>query len=75
MEMSTERTGGISIVDEGEDVTTGGDIDKGDRVGKEELLGSGVCSGIQSSTCLEGRGSVVHPVVATLEGRVLGDED
>ena len=30
MGMSTERTGGISIVDGGEDVAIGGEIDKGD---------------------------------------------
>ena len=55
MRMLTERTEGISIVDRGEEVTTG-DIDKGDRVGKEELLGGRVCSGIQSSACSVGRG-------------------
>ena len=49
MGMSTERTGGISIVGRGEAVTIGEEIDKGDRVGKEEPLGGGVCSGIQSS--------------------------
>ena len=34
------------MVDEGEEVTTGEEIDKGDGVEKEELLGGGVCSGI-----------------------------
>ena len=29
----------------GEDVTTGGEMDKGDGVGNEELLGSGVAQG------------------------------
>ena len=43
--MSTERTGGISIVDGGEDVTIGEEIDRGDGVGKAGPLGSGVCSG------------------------------
>ena len=51
MGTSTERMRGISTVDGGEEVTTGGEIDKRDRVGKEELLGGGVCSGIQSSAC------------------------
>ena len=47
--MLTERTGGISIVDGGEEVTTGGEIDNGDGVGKEEPLDSGVYSGYQGS--------------------------
>ena len=47
--MSTERMGGISIVGRDEDVTTGEDIDKEDRIGKEEPLGGGVCLGSQSS--------------------------
>ena len=66
--MLTERTGGISIV--------GGDeeISKGDRVGKVELLGDGVCLGNQGSTC-SGREQVVHPGVATLDRRVAGDEE
>ena len=34
--MSTERTGGISIIGGGEMVTTSEERDKGDRVGKEE---------------------------------------
>ena len=63
----TERMGGISIV--------GGDeeIAKGDGAGKEVLLGEGVCFGNQSSNCA-GRGQVVHPGVATFEGRVSGDK-
>ena len=40
-----ERTGEISIVGGGEEVTMGGEMDRGDRVGKEELLGGRVCSG------------------------------
>ena len=75
MGMSTERTGGISIVDGGEAVITGEEIDKGGGVGNEDPLGSGICLGDQSLTCSEGRGWVVHPEVATLEGRVLGDEE
>ena len=39
---------GISIVGGGEDVITRDEIDKGDRVGKAELLDSGVCSESQS---------------------------
>ena len=60
-------TGGISIV--------GGDeeIAKGDGAGNVELLGNGVCSGSQGLVCLEGRGQVVHPGVATLDGRVVED--
>ena len=46
--MSTERTGGISIVGGGEDVTTDEEKDKGNRVGKSGLVGDGVCSGSQS---------------------------
>ena len=65
--MSTERTGGISIV--------GGDeeIAKGDGVGNEELLGDRVCLGNQGSAC-SGRGRVVHPGVVTLDRRVSGEE-
>ena len=54
--MLTERTGGISIVLGGEAVTTRGEIDKGDGVGKSGLLGSGVCLESQSSACSERRG-------------------
>ena len=72
MGMSTERTGGISIVAGGEEVTTGGEIDRGDGVGKEELLGSGVCLGCQSSMRLEERERVAQPGVAMLDGRVSG---
>ena len=49
MRMLTERRGGISIVDRGEDVFTGEEMDKRDGVGKTELLGGEVCSGNQSS--------------------------
>ena len=49
MGMLTERTGRISIVDGGEVVTTGEKIDRGDGVGKEELLGGRVCSESHSS--------------------------
>ena len=44
-----ERTGGISIVGRGEDVTTGEERDKGGGVGKTELLGGRICSGSHSS--------------------------
>ena len=50
--MSMDRTRGISIVDGGEAVTMSEEIDKGDGVGKEELLGGGVYSGNQSLVCL-----------------------
>ena len=43
-----ERTGGISIVGGGEGITTGDKMDRGDGVGKAELLDSGVCLGSQS---------------------------
>ena len=46
----------------------------GDRVGKEELLGEGVCWGNQGSMFSEGMGRVAHLGVATLDGRVSGDE-
>ena len=46
--MSTERTGGISIVGGGEEVTTGEEIDRGDGVEKAKPLGSGVCLRNQS---------------------------
>ena len=72
--MLTERTGGISIVDGGEEVTTGGEIDNGDGVGKEEPLDSGVYSGYQGSVFSVGMERVAHPGVATLDGRVSGEE-
>ena len=72
--MLTERTGGISIVDRGEEVTTGGEIDRGDGVGKEEPLDSGICLGCQSSTHSEERECVAHPGVDTLDERVSGEE-
>ena len=42
-------------------------------MGKEELPGKGVCFGNQGWACV-GRRRVVHPGVATLDGRVLGEE-
>ena len=68
MGTSTERTGGISIVVGDED------IGKGDGVGNEVLLGEGVCFGNQGLIFSEGMGRVVHPGVATLDGRVSGEE-
>ena len=65
--MSTERTGGISIVTGEEDIT------KGDGVGNSELLGDGVCLENQGSACA-GRGRVVHLEVVTFDGRVSGEE-
>ena len=75
MRTLTERMGGISIVDGGEVVIIEEEMDRGDRVGNEELLVGGVCSGIQSLACSVEREWVVHPGVATVEGRVLGDEE
>ena len=48
-------------------------VGRGDGVGNIELLGDGVCCGNQGLGCA-GRGQVVHPGVATFEGRVSGDE-
>ena len=67
METSTERTEGISIVGADEERF------RGVGVGNIELLGNGVCLGNQGLACSE-RGRVVHPGVATLDGRVSGEE-
>ena len=76
MGTSTERTGGISIVGRGEYVVTEEEIDKRDGVGKSGLLGGGVCLESQSLVHSVGeRRQEVHPGVATLNGRVLGDEE
>ena len=59
-------------------LTVGGDeeIDKGDEVGKEEPLGSGVCLGSQSLARSVGeKRREVHLRVATLDGRVLEEEE
>ena len=50
-------------------------MDRGDGVGKEEPLDSGVCSGCHSSTCSVERERVTYPGVATLDRRVLGEEE
>ena len=74
--MSTKRIGWIFIVGGGEDVATGEDMDRGDGVGKAELLGGGVYLGSQSSACSVGKKrQEVHLGVATMEGRVSGDEE
>ena len=75
MRVLTERTGDISIVDGGEEVTIWGETDRRDGVQKKELLGEGVCLGSQSSMGSVERGRVVHLGVATLEGRVFREED
>ena len=54
--MSTKRTGGISIVVGSEEVMIGGETDAGVGIGKEVLLGEGVCLGSQSLTDSVGRG-------------------
>ena len=70
-----ERTGGISIVGGGEEVTTEEEMDKGDRVGKSGPLGGGVCSGSQSSARSMGKKrQEVHLGVATMDGRMSRDE-
>ena len=56
-------------------MTTGGETEAGEGMGKEVLLGEGVCLDNQSSTGSAGRGRVVHPGVATLDGRVSGEEE
>ena len=71
--MLTERMGGISIVDGGKEVTIEEEIDRGDGVGKEELLGGRVYSGIYGSMFSVERGQVVHPGVAIVDGRVSGE--
>ena len=50
------------------------EIGTGDRMGKYRLLDDRVYSENQSSVCLVERRQVVHPGVATLDGRVAGDE-
>ena len=72
----TERTGGISIVGGGEDVTTGEERDNRDGVGNSGPLGSGACSGSQSSVHSVGKKRwEVHPGVVTLDGRISGDKE
>ena len=71
--MLTERIGGISIVDGGEDVTTR-EIVKGDEVGKAEPLGGGMCSGNHRSAHSMRRGQVVHLEVVMFDGRIVEDE-
>ena len=46
----------------------------GEGVGNEVLLGEGVCLGNQGLMFSEGMGRVAHPGVATLDGRVSGEE-
>ena len=75
MEMSTDRTGGISTLGGDEEVATGEERDRGDRVGKAEPLGSGVCLGSQSLARSVGKKrQEVHSGVAMLDGRVAGDK-
>ena len=73
--MSTDRTGGISIVGRGEIVTTSEEIDRGDRLGRVELLGGGVCLEHQSLVCLvEKKRQEVYPGVVTFDGSIAGEE-
>ena len=48
-------------------------IGNGDGAGKSEWFGEGVYTGFQR-LLVSGKGWVVHPGVATLEGRVAGEE-
>ena len=67
---------GISIVDGDKEVTTGEEMDRRDGVRKVELPCSRVCLGSQSSAhSVEKKRQEVHPGVATLDGRVSGDEE
>ena len=50
------------------------EIAAGEGIGKEVLLGEGVCLGNQGSMFLEGVECVPHPGVAMVDGRVSGDE-
>ena len=70
-----ERTGGISTVSRGEDVTIEDEIGRGDRAGKSELLGDGVCLGSQSLACsMEKKRQEVHLEVVTFDDRVAGED-
>ena len=77
--MSTDRMGGISIIDGGEEVTTEEEIGKGDGVGKSKLLSDRVCPESQSSARSVGRERrEVHLGVTTFDGSVVekeGQED
>ena len=74
--MLTERTGEISTVDGGEEVTTGEERDRRDRMGKAELLDSGACSESQSLACsVRKKRQEVHPGMGTLDGRVSENEE
>ena len=66
--MSTERTGGISIV-------VAGEMFKGDGVGKVELWRDRVFVGNQRLAGLATGERVVHSEVAMLDGRVAGDKE
>ena len=67
--------GGISIVGGGEEVTTEEEIDREDKVGKVEPLGSRVYSESHSSACSVGkRRQEVHPGVVAFDRRVAGKE-
>ena len=74
MGTSTDRTGEISIVIRGEEVTTDKKIGKGDGVGKSEVLGDRVCSGYQRVVCSVERRQEVHPGMTMFNGKVAGDE-
>ena len=68
--------GEISTVGGGEEVTMEDKMDRGDGVGKVELLGGEVCLGSQSLACSVGeRRWEVHLGVVTTDGRVSGDEE
>ena len=74
--MSTERTGGISTVDGGEDVATGEEKDNWDGVGNLGPLGGGVYLRSQSLAHSVGKKRwEVQPGVVTLDSRVSGDEE
>ena len=73
--MLIDRTGGISIIDRGEEVTTEEEMDRRDGVEKVELLDGGVCLGSHSLAHSVGeKRQEIHLGVATLEGKVAGDK-
>ena len=70
-----DRTGGISIVGGGKEVTTDDEMCKGDRVEKSKLLGDGVCLVSQSSAHSVGRKrGEVHSGVVMLDGSIVEDK-
>ena len=72
--MLTDRMGRISTIGGGEEVVMGEEMEKGDRVGKSDLLDDGVCAEYQRVACLVEKRQEVHLGVVTLDGSVAGEE-